>query len=282
MQPATTTILSLAEEPDEHASSQQAPYPSSFPGTIEPVALGKTSAINATLDLRHAYIDTLSRFVDINLIQRATMTLFVDPMHGATAGYIPSLIGDESQTMAIEINRETDPLFNKLTPLPSTSSLTRLRKLVRESDSHVGLALSADGTALSVVEKNGEQLDQLETVLLLATYLSHQYRQKGLVIAPLLNREEPITMERLQAWQEATGLTVELTARSPERITEMLAQEQQPLLVGGTGQGQYVFGHYSRYPDALLAGLLIAEMIARRGGSLRPLLNDIRSRLYES
>lgn len=207
------------------------------------------------------------------------MTIFVDTMHGTTAGYIPAIIGDEAQTMAIEINRETDPLFNRLTPLPSESRLTRLCKLVRESDSHLGLALSADGTALGVVDKNGEQLDYLEVVLLLASYMMRHYRLKGQVIAPPSLFNTTTTRNGLLAWEEAVGLKLDVTTQATQRIADVLTNKQPDLLIGCTPDGKLILGNDTRYPDALLAGLLLIELVARSGGSLRSLLEELRARL---
>lgn len=233
-------------------------------------------------EIREPYLTKIRNSIDIGIIRRSTMTIFVDPMHGTAAGYLPSIIGDESQTMAISINREPDPLFDKLTPLPAVSQLTRLRKLVRESDSHFGLAFSADGTALGVVDKHGVQLDYAELALVLADYLVHQYRQKGRVIIPPTALVKTMSAAKLDAWQKSLGITVDITHNVTEQLATILAQEQRDLIIGCTAEGEIVAGHFSLYPDALLSGLLIGEMIARSGRPLRSLIDDIHSHLATS
>ena len=162
-------------------------------------------------DLRGPYLEALRAAVDIDLIRRATLTLFVDPMNGTTSGYIPAAIGEGGQTKAIEINREIDPLFGRQSPQPSESGLNRLRKLVKESDSHLGVALSADGRALSVADSAGELVTPLDLTRLLASYLSRQHRQRGLVVGPLPPEGEPAS---LRAWADEAGLKVESAGRS--------------------------------------------------------------------
>ncbi|HEX5691811.1 MAG TPA: phosphoglucomutase, partial [Roseiflexaceae bacterium] len=137
------------------------------------------------VDLRAPYLEMLRDAVDLETIRRATLTLFVDPMNGATSGYLPGALGEGGQTKAIEINREVDPLFGRQPPQPTESGLNRLRKLVKESDSHLGVALSSDGRALGVADNTGEMVSLLDVTLLLAQYLHRQYRQRGLIIAPL-------------------------------------------------------------------------------------------------
>jgi phosphomannomutase len=245
-----------------------------FPGSGEFVA-------DSTLDVRKPYLDMLSSQVDVGLIRRATLTIFADPMHGTVSGYLPAVIGEGSQTKAIEINRETDPLFGKTTPLPAENGLARLRKLVRESDSHIGLAFSADGTALGIVDKNGEQIDQFEVVLLLASYMVGQYRQKGTVIMAPPAESSPLAKATasIGTWEDILGFKVELAANTTERISEFLANDQQNLLLGCTPAGEMIMSNYTSYPDALIAGLLMVELVARNGGNLRTLLNDLRENL---
>src|SRR5262249_31920249 len=97
------------------------------------------------VDLRGPYLETLRAAVDIELIRRATLTVFVDPMNGTTSGYIPAAIGEGGQTKAIEINRETDPLFGRQSPHPAEAGPNRLRKLVKESGLPLGAGRPAHG-----------------------------------------------------------------------------------------------------------------------------------------
>ncbi len=251
-----------------------------FPPFIESSAQVSVADSGVEQDARTPYLEELRKHIDINLIRRSTLTIFVDPINGTTVGYFPAVLGDGGQTRAIEINRETDPLFGRLTPSPMETGLNRLRKLVRESDSHLGLAFSADGAAIGVVDKNGEQLESLEIILLLAAYLARQYRQKGLVIVPPPrgSRFANVSMS-LTDWENTLGLHVELSEHAGTRIAEVLSQGNQGLLIGGTAEGELTLGHYALHPDALLAGLMLAELVARNGGNLQALLNELRGRL---
>lgn len=268
-----------ADLPLQSDDGAQGVVPQPFPPPAE--SPGQSSAAAQAHDVRAPYIEALRKRVDVDLIRRATLTIFVDPMNGTTSGYFPAVLGEGGQTRAIEINRETDPLFSKITPLPAETGLTRLRKLVRESDSHLGLALSADGAALGVVDKNGEQLEPIEIVLLLAAYLVRQYRQKGVVIMP-----PPVAGSRfdgdlsgLSEWENALGLKADLTAEASARIAEVLSQGKQNLLIGCTPEGELILGRFTPYPDALFAGLMMAELVSRNAGNLHAMLDELRGRL---
>jgi len=226
-------------------------------------------------DLRGPYLEALRAVIDIDLIRRATLTLFVDPMNGTTSGYIPAAIGHGGQTKAIEINRELDPLFGRQPPQPSEAGLNRLRKLVKESDSHLGVALSADGRAISVADSTGELVTPFDLTRLLASYLSRQHRQRGLVVGPLPPEGEPANF---RAWADEAGLKVELLADPAARIADIVAQDRTSLLVGATSTGELTLGRYSGSPDATLAALLLIEMSARSGGRLRALIDEAKGK----
>jgi phosphomannomutase len=230
-------------------------------------------------DLRADYLESLRGAVDLDLIRRVTLTIFVDAMNGTAAGIFPALLGEGGQTRAIEINREPDPLFGKITPHPAETGLNRLKKLVRESDSHLGLAISADGTALAVIDKSGEQIDPTELALLLGGYLSRQHRHRGPLVAPAPGPDSPLAGARVAAWEEANMAKAELTASPDARIAELLEQERPSLLLGASADGEISIGRLAAYPDATLAGLLVAEMVARSGGSLRALIDSQRELL---
>lgn len=224
-------------------------------------------------DLRDPYLEALRSRVDLDLIRRASLTIIVDAMNGTCAGYLPAIIAEGGQTRAIEINKEADPLFGRTTPMPGASGLNRLRKLVRESDSHVGLAFSPDGSALGVVDKNGDLIAPAEITLLLAAYLSRQYRQKGLVtLPPMPDLDAPRLKAALAGWEKNLGLALEVSDGAETLIT----QPRPGQVIGSDGAGRFVIGNRSAHPDALYTGLMLIELISRNAGNLLALLEDLR------
>jgi phosphomannomutase len=258
----------LAGEPSVEPPSAALPFP--------PPALDASD--NTQVDLRTPYIELLRDAVDMDLIHRATLTVFVDPMNGAGSGYIPATLGEGGQTKAIEINRETDPLFGRQPPQPAEAGLHRLRKLVKESDSHLGVALSADGRALGVADNMGEVVPPLDLTLLLAQYLNRQYRQRGAIIVPAPPEGAPDVHPQIRAWEDASGLKVELSSDPALRIAELLSQDRNSLLVGTTASGEVTLGRYSAAPDATLAALVLIESVARAGSRLRAQLDEMKGK----
>lgn len=249
------------------------PWPAAEPAGGLPSLQPDTEAATQ-LDLRTPYLDALRSAIDVELIRTATLTVFVDPMNGTTSGYIPAALGDSGQTKAIEINRELDPLFGRQPPQPSEASLQRLRKLVRESDSHLGVALSADGRAICAADNTGELASPYELALLLADYLNREYRQRGLVVLPLPG--EGADIAALRDWEAASGQKIEFVADPAARALELLSQDRNSLLVGATAAGEVTLGRYGGSPDATLVALLLIEITARFGQKLRTLLDQLK------
>ncbi|MDZ4718048.1 MAG: phosphoglucomutase [Roseiflexaceae bacterium] len=227
------------------------------------------------IDVRALYLEALRTSADIDFIRRTSQTLFVDPMNGTTSGYIPAVLGEGGQTKAIEINREIDPLFTRQTPHPLEANLARLRKLVRASDSHLGMALSADGRALGVVDNQGDLLTPIDLALVIGQHLSRQYRQRGFVVVPPGGEG---LAGGVRAWEENFGLKIEQIEGATVRVAELVERERSNLVVGITATGEVTLGRSVGIPDALVAALVLIEAVARSGLKLRPLLNSLRGK----
>jgi phosphomannomutase len=224
----------------------------------------------ATVDLRQLYIEHLRTAIDVELIRRSPLTMFADLMTGSAGGIIPAVLGDGAQAKAIEINREPDALFLRQAPQPTDAGLQRLRKLVKESNSHFGAAISADGRALSIVDNHGELVPPYRTALLLAQYMARQYRQRGAIVIPNMPAERA---EELRQWEERTGLKIEQAPDPAARITEIVARDRTALLAGVTATGELTLGRLGAGPDGTLVALALAECAARSGERLHDLLN---------
>lgn len=257
--------------------------PTAEPTLLEPVASAPAPAMfppalpaaePTTLDIRTPYLAHLRETIDIDLIRRSSLTVFVDPMNGCASGMIPAVLGDGTQTKAVEINRETDPLFGRQPPQPGDQSLTRLRKLVRESDSHLGVGISADGRAIGVTDSTGELLQPAEVALLLAQYLARQHRLRGLVVVP-----PALPAAGLRQIEQASGLRIECPADPAARIAELMSHDRHSLLVGTTATGETTVGRWASGADALLVTLSLMEMLGRASSKLRPFVDELRGKL---
>jgi phosphomannomutase len=143
------------------------------------------------------------------------------------------------------------------------------------------VAIAADGRALSVADNLGEIVPPLDLALLLARYLNRQHRQRGVIVAPLPPESSSTGSTDpagLRAWEDSTGLKVELLAEPAARIAEQVAQDRNGLLVGVTSAGEITLGRYADTPDATLVALVLIEMVARFGSKLRALVDEAKGK----
>ncbi|HEX9440327.1 MAG TPA: phosphoglucomutase, partial [Roseiflexaceae bacterium] len=131
--------------------------------------------------------------------------------------------------------------------------------------------------AIVVADNQGESVSLLDMTLLLAQYLNRQYRQRGVIVASTPDGAAEAAAG-IRAWEEASGLKVELSADPAARIAELLNQDRNSLLVGTTAAGEITLGRYSSSPDATLVALILIESVARAGVRLRALLDEMKGR----
>src|SRR4029078_12910926 len=96
----------------------------------------------------------------------------------------------------------------------------------------------------------------VDLALLLALYLSRQYRQRGAIVVPAPDGAAE-SATAIRAWADASGLKVELASDPAVRITELLSQDRNSLLVGATAGGEITLGRYGLSPDATLVALVL-------------------------
>jgi len=224
-----------------------------FPATVD----------TALVDLRPAYLNTLRERVDLDVIRQSTLTCFVDVMGGCTAGMISGLLAEGGPARAFEINRERDAWFAGGAPQPTQQPLVRLRKLVRESDSQLGIALSGDGSALAVIDDQGEVVASHELALAIGGYLAQQQRRRGSIVLPQ-QLQEPLRGS--QEWARAnSSVTLEFSTDPATAGGEQTLAVLEP-------DGALRIGRHSDVADGVLAGLLLLELLVRSGGPLSRLI----------
>lgn len=179
-------------------------YKPEYAGSASPEVIGKLEAhLGATevkrielkdaerqglverFDGTPAYIKQVSALVDLEQIKRAGLTIIVDSMYGAGAGYYPQML-DGGSTKIIPINAERNPIFPGIrAPEPIDPNLTKLKKVVKESGADVGIAFDGDADRVGLVDEKGRFINQLQVFGLLAYYLLEVRGWRGPIVKSL-------------------------------------------------------------------------------------------------
>jgi phosphomannomutase len=230
--------------------------------------IGPTGTIHE-LDPVDDYLDSISRFVSLSNIRSSGITVAIDAMWGAGSEMLPQLIdGDGSRS--VEIRTAHNPLFPELgTPRPIPENLERLRRIVRNGDAAAGIAISADGSAVGLLDELGVPVGSGALSALIAWYLYYYKRWSGAMGRTIVSS----TMIDLIAAN--AGERIHETPFGYTATSEAL-REQMPRLFGDENGG-LIYSDHLLERDGLLTGLFIVEALVRTEMTLSEMLDEMRS-----
>lgn len=221
------------------------------------------------IDPRPAYFAHLRRLVDLAEIGRAGLKVVVDPMYGAGAGYLEEILKEAGARVEV-IHDRRDPLFGGVLPEPAGHSLIELRSRVTESGADLGLALDGDADRFGIVDADGSFIPPNQFLPLVYDHLLAGKGWRGPVVRTVA------TTHLLDRIAGAFGEEAYETPVGFKYIGQHLL-EKGCLLGGEESGGLSVRGHVPE-KDGVLAGLLAAEIAARRRKSLGECLRELWGR----
>ncbi len=224
-------------------------------GTIEPV------------DLRPAYLSDLARKVDLDVIRKAGLKLVFDPLYGAGRGYLDRLLRDHGIPITT-IHDRHDVLFGGHAPEPADEHLHDLEHAMEEHGAALGLATDGDADRFGVVDAGGHFISPNHLIALLFDYLveTRGWRDAGAA-------KSVATTNLINAVAEHLRLPLYETAVGFKYIGELIKQDK--VVIGGEESAGLSIRHHVPEKDGVLACLLAAEMVARRGAPLRAQLDTL-------
>lgn len=207
------------------------------------------------------YLAQLGRYVDIEAIRRASISVVVDPMYGAGSNLMPLLLPD-----AHEIHGDHNPGFNGRPPEPTEEHLEELAEAVRGGKYRVGLALDGDADRIGAIDETGSFFS---SHMIFTIILRHLYERKGLRGGVV---KTVSTTRMVDLLAEKFNLKLHETPIGFKHICELMLEND--ILMGGEESGGLgVKGHIPER-DGILMGLLLLEAMAMTGKGLRELLNE--------
>ena len=232
-------------------------------------AVGK--GLIETHDVVPAYLDGLRRMVDIDRLAAAGIPVVVDSMYGAGAGCMTSLF--EGKPLKLYNIRDAwNPGFPGLArPEPIPPHVQALSKEVVRRRASVGIANDGDADRLGVVDENGDFVDQLRTMSLLAYYVLEYHKPPGPVVRTVT------TSSMLDRICDLYGVRVVETGVGMKFVAP--AMEQVGAVMGGEESGGYVFARHMPERDGVMAGLLFLDLMAREGKSPSELVRMLFEKL---
>jgi alpha-D-glucose phosphate-specific phosphoglucomutase len=219
------------------------------------------------IDVRNAYLRTITGFVDIEAIKAANLNILVDPMYGSGMGWLPRAIEGGATTVQ-EIHGERNPSFpNVRAPEPIASNLQEPMAILAAGGFDAGLALDGDGDRFGLIDEHGQFITQLQTFALLVYYFLEVRGERGPII-------RSVTMTRMvDRLGEIYGCPVYETPVGFKHLGEKM-RESDAMIAGEESGGSAFRGHIPER-DGLLAALFVLDHIARTGKRPSELLTEL-------
>jgi phosphomannomutase len=219
-----------------------------------------------SIDPRSMYLARLREIVDLEVIKKAGVKVAFDPLWGAARGYSDALLREAGVTVAT-VHDHRDVLFGGHAPEPDDHLLDDLRRTMRDTGAHIGIATDGDADRFGIVDADGTFLQPNYIIALLFDYLVETRGWNNGV------GKSVATTNLINALAEKHRIELHETPVGFKYVGELIKQDK--ILIGGEESAGLSIRYHVPEKDGVLAGLLCCEMVARRGASMGKQLNEL-------
>ncbi|HEY0759826.1 MAG TPA: phosphoglucomutase/phosphomannomutase family protein [Acidisarcina sp.] len=218
------------------------------------------------VDVKPDYLKRIAELVDLAKIKKAELKVVFDPFWGAARGYSSQILCDHGvETETVHDYR--DVLFGGHAPEPDDHLLGDCKAKMREMGAHLGIATDGDADRFGIVDQDGTFIQPNYVIALLFDYLVETRGWKNGVAKSVA------TTNMINALADLHGVELFETPVGFKYIGELIIQDK--IAIGGEeSAGLTIRGHVPE-KDGVIAGLLIAEMVASRGKSVGEQLKEL-------
>jgi len=212
-----------------------------------------------TVDVKPAFLKRLTELVDLKAIAKSGIKVVYDPFWGAGRGYASDLLREVG--VAVEcVHDYRDVLFGGHAPEPSDELLGDARKKMHEIGAALAIATDGDADRFGIVDGDGSFIQPNYVIALLFDYLVETRGWKNGVAKSVA------TTNLINALADYHKVPLYETPVGFKYIGALIDQDK--IAIGGEeSAGLTIRGHVPE-KDGILAGLLVAEMVASRGTTL--------------
>jgi len=224
------------------------------------------AATYETLDVKSDYLKRIAELVDLKAIKKSGIKVVFDPFWGAARGYTCHILREAG--VPVEVVHDTrDVLFGGHAPEPDDHLLGDCKAKMKEFGAKIGVATDGDADRFGIVDEDGTFIQPNYIIALLFDYLVETRGWKNGVAKSVA------TTNLINALADLHKVPLYETPVGFKYIGELILQDK--IAIGGEeSAGLTIRGHVPE-KDGVLAGLLIAEMVAVRGKSLGEQLKEL-------
>ena len=219
-----------------------------------PLGDAEAAGLVERFDPYDGYERFVRRTIDLDALRAADISVLVDPLFGAGAGWLSRLLTG-GRIRVHEIHQERNPYFGGLNPEPIRPNVDEALRLMAGGDYDLGLLLDGDADRAGAADEQGTFIHQLQVTGLLMYYLV-EYR--GLK-APVVKSVNSTSMaERLG---ERYGIPTHETPVGFKFIGPKMIETGA--MMGAEESGGFGFGMHLPERDGIYADLLLLDLFLR-------------------
>jgi phosphoglucomutase len=194
------------------------------------------------------------------------MKIAYDPLYGTARGYLDDLLRESGAEVTV-IHDYRDVMFSGVGPEPSEKNLAELSQVVKAKGCALGVSTDGDADRFGFVDADGTWIQPNYILGLLADYLIDVRKFPGGVgrsVATTHLMDAVAKHHNVPCYQTPVGF---------KYVGELIKQDK--IALGGEeSAGLSIRGHLPE-KDGVLACLLMAEAVARRGESIQQQLQSL-------
>ena len=231
-------------------------------GAIErrPFADAEAAGLVERFDPFPGYEAFLRRSLDLDSLKAADLTVLVDPMYGAGAGWLPRLLAG-GRIRVTEIHQERNPYFGGINPEPIRPHIDEALGILAAGGYDLGLLLDGDADRAGAADEKGTFVHQLEVTGLLMYYLAEHRGLRQPVVVSVNNTSAAARLgERYGIQTHETPVGFKFIGPRMIETGAMMGAEES----GGYGFGMHLPERDGIYADLMLLDLFLREKAAGR------------------
>jgi phosphomannomutase len=225
-----------------------------------PLADAEAAGLVERFDPYEGYERFVRRTVDLDALRAADMSVLVDPLYGAGAGWISRLLRG-GRIRVDEIHQERNPYFGGLNPEPIRPNVDEALRRIADGDYDLGLLLDGDADRAGAADEEGIFIHQLQVTGLLMYYLAEHRGWRDPVVVSVNNTS---MAERLG---ERYGIATHETPVGFKFIGPKMIETGA--MMGAEESGGFGFGMHLPERDGIYADLMLLDLFMRERAAAR-------------
>lgn len=214
-------------------------------------------------DAKESYLRSIKKKINVEKIKKAKFKILYDPMYGAGIDLLGMILPNTDQ-----IHNEINPSFGNLDhPEPIAEHLRELINKVKVGGYDIGIAADGDADRLGVVDNLGNFVDSHKIFMILLKYLVEVRKLKGSVVKTVS------LTSMVNDYCDKNNIKLHETPVGFKYTAKIMSQEK--VLIGGEESGGLGCTLHIPERDGLFNSMLLLEVMAVRGKSIKELCDDL-------